>query len=355
MRRDANEFDPTLPALLVTYGNTSKKHRQLDGDVVVLGRAGSCDFTLLSPEVAPVHCLLVRVKDGWKLRDCSGRPGTRVNGKPVQETLLDDGDVIQIGAFSFQAHLPAVKAKGSPRAGLTPEKVARLERSRRRLAERALSLRRQLHKRTRVDETAFARLSAERSELEKQAEALRVKQRDFDLRMTRLELSERDLATDRATLEKEYRTLQDDMERHSIAVRLFREESKGREQELEGRRIAVQAEVHQLWQEWQQRKTVPVAQLVADPPEHSERGRELELRARELEHYARHLRRLRKQLEQAATPDQLVSELRELLAGTKKSRRDRKGRRETKAEKSDTQVNMENTAAAEARTPQLAR
>src|SRR5262245_54596685 len=106
MRRDSNEFDPSQPALLVTYGNTSRKHRYLDRDILVLGRATSCDFALLSPEVAPVHCIVVRVKDGWRVRDCSGRPGTRVNGRPVQEILLADGDVVQVGTFSFQAHLP---------------------------------------------------------------------------------------------------------------------------------------------------------------------------------------------------------------------------------------------------------
>ena len=52
MRRDSTEFDPSRPALLVMYGNTTKKHRYLDSDVIVLGRGGSCDLTLLSPEVA---------------------------------------------------------------------------------------------------------------------------------------------------------------------------------------------------------------------------------------------------------------------------------------------------------------
>src|SRR6476646_9202292 len=136
MRRDSTEFDPSRPALLVTYGNTAKKHRYLDSDVIVLGRAGSCDLTLLSPEVAPVHCVIVRVKEGWKVRDCSGRPGTRVNGKTVQEVRLDDGDTIQIGAFSFQAHLPAGRQSGEakPAPAPVPDRLPHLERSRRRLA-----------------------------------------------------------------------------------------------------------------------------------------------------------------------------------------------------------------------------
>src|SRR3954471_8256642 len=101
MHRDKDAIDPAQPALLVTYGNTTKKHRPLNSEMFVLGRSSVCDFSLVSPEVAPVHCVLVRVAGGWRLRDCSGRPGTRVNGKVVQETVLDDGDIIQIGAFSF--------------------------------------------------------------------------------------------------------------------------------------------------------------------------------------------------------------------------------------------------------------
>src|SRR5207249_9011542 len=132
--------------LRVTCGNTTKKHHYLDSDVSVLGRAGNCDLTLLSPEVAPVHCVIVRVKEGWKVRDCSGRPGTRVNGKVVQDIRLDDGDVIQIGAFSFQAHLPAGRQSGEAKPAPSSERLTHLERSRRRLAERALKLRKVLAK-----------------------------------------------------------------------------------------------------------------------------------------------------------------------------------------------------------------
>src|SRR5262249_23501213 len=157
---------------------------------------------LVSPEVAPVHCILVRVAEGWKLRDCSGRPGTRVNGRVVEETLLDDADVIQIGAFTFQAHLPA--GHGPAESAISPSRFERLQRSRQRFAERALSLRRKLGQRERAD----AVFSKKEGELALKAEAMRVRQRDYELRMTRLELSERDLTTDRSTLEKEYRALQ---------------------------------------------------------------------------------------------------------------------------------------------------
>src|ERR1700749_4703735 len=102
--------DPARPALIVTYGTTSHKYRALERDVVVVGRAPGCDVALASPEVAPVHCILARGPNGWRIRDCSGRGGTRGNGSPVGEGPLKPGDTLQIGAFSFEAHLPGGEA-----------------------------------------------------------------------------------------------------------------------------------------------------------------------------------------------------------------------------------------------------
>ncbi|MGH9677597.1 MAG: FHA domain-containing protein, partial [Candidatus Acidiferrum sp.] len=107
MRKDSDDqLDPNRPALIVTYGNTTRKYRPLDRDVIVLGRAPGCDLGLASPEVAPVHCVLVHGADGWKIRDCSGRAGTRVNGTAIVEGLLKHGDTLQVGTFSFEAYGP---------------------------------------------------------------------------------------------------------------------------------------------------------------------------------------------------------------------------------------------------------
>src|SRR5260370_39558664 len=100
---------------------------------------------LASPEIAPVHCLIVRGAQGWRIRDCGSRIGTRVNGKPVHEAELCDGDAIQIGPFSFQAHLPAHSARAAiPVAVATEAVMPRLQRSRRNLAQLALRVRRKL-------------------------------------------------------------------------------------------------------------------------------------------------------------------------------------------------------------------
>ncbi|MFM7151201.1 MAG: FHA domain-containing protein, partial [Gemmataceae bacterium] len=66
-------LDKDKPGLVVMYGNSKKKYRPLDRDILVLGRGASCDLGLVSPDVAPVHCVIVRQPQGWVLRDCSGR------------------------------------------------------------------------------------------------------------------------------------------------------------------------------------------------------------------------------------------------------------------------------------------
>jgi len=278
---------PNQPALVVTYGHTTRKCRPLDADILTLGRNATCDFSLVAPEVAPVHCILVRAAEGWRLRDCSGRPGTRVNGKVIQEVRLDDGDVIQVGAFSFEVHLPGQVAAAPP--PLPPSRVARLEKARRNLLHLALRLRKRLGDRALAVEAVDARLITQRAEVAQQVDVLKARQREFELRMTRLELSERDLATDRATLDREYRAFQDDVGRHAATVRLFEERVALKEKELEERQQAL-AEGQR-------------PALEAEPAEDGDRQRQLDQRSRELDHYAQHLRRLsRNAVEGSAAP-----------------------------------------------------
>jgi hypothetical protein len=179
MRKELDDrFDPTKPALIVLCGATKRKHLPLVGDVIVLGRGGGCDLGLVSPEVAPVHCLILRIAGNWRIKDCSGR-ATRVNGKSVQDEVLHNTDVIQIGTFSFEAHLPPGSAAPpvslSPAAravaaavGAVPAKGGhdRLQRSRKRLVELALSLRAQLRE-ARVAENDLARREHDLEEMER--------------------------------------------------------------------------------------------------------------------------------------------------------------------------------------------
>ena len=73
----------------------------LTGGRTVIGRSDQCDLALPSESVSRVHCVVELGRDGWRLFDRS-RHGTRLNGEPVNESLLADGDWLQIGTYHIR-------------------------------------------------------------------------------------------------------------------------------------------------------------------------------------------------------------------------------------------------------------
>src|SRR5690242_4156981 len=102
-RRDG--LPANQPALLPLHGNTDKKPRPLDRDVTTIGRARGSDLCLDANEISTVHCLVFRTPEGYRIRDCHSRTGTRVNGEKVRSGALHDGDVLNVGPFSFEVKI----------------------------------------------------------------------------------------------------------------------------------------------------------------------------------------------------------------------------------------------------------
>jgi diguanylate cyclase (GGDEF)-like protein len=69
---------------------------------LVIGRAPGCGFRLDDPGVSRQHCRIWRDGDGWRLRDLGSTNKTFVNGAPVDEVELRDGDRIGIGDTVFK-------------------------------------------------------------------------------------------------------------------------------------------------------------------------------------------------------------------------------------------------------------
>ena len=90
---------------------------QLTNGAVNLGTGPGSQITLIDPAAAPRHCQVQKSDKGYVVRDTSGTPGTLVNGKKIQEQLLREGDVIQIGSekfvFSERDAAPAAPAKAA--------------------------------------------------------------------------------------------------------------------------------------------------------------------------------------------------------------------------------------------------
>jgi predicted nucleic acid-binding Zn-ribbon protein len=269
-------MDPRQPALVVTYGHTPRKVRPLQRDLVVIGQGRGSDIGVVGPDIADAHCVVFRTAEGWRLRDCGSRAGTRLNGKAVGESVLCDGDVLQVGTFNFRVYLP----DNAPGA-VVGSRERQLQRSRRRLVQLALGLRRRLRR-----ERAAAGTGISQADLDQHIGFLRERLRQYEARVQQLQQAERELTTDRARLEEE-----------GIALRVRGEQT---ERALVQRRSAVEAELRRRREECEERcrelerlaaaPRAPAAPPTAGAPEEAHR---LDLRRRELDCYAHHLRRLR--------------------------------------------------------------
>jgi EAL domain-containing protein (putative c-di-GMP-specific phosphodiesterase class I) len=76
-----------------------------------IGRSETNDHTVYSSKVSNEHAVIVRVGDGYAIRDLSSTNGTFVNGSRITEQCLSDGDIIFLAHVEFcfrQQHVTAV-------------------------------------------------------------------------------------------------------------------------------------------------------------------------------------------------------------------------------------------------------
>ena len=66
-----------------------------------IGREFSNRLAIDDGMVAPQHCAVTRDAERWMLRDLGSQTGTFVNGLPVKERPLANGDQIAIGGSVF--------------------------------------------------------------------------------------------------------------------------------------------------------------------------------------------------------------------------------------------------------------
>jgi len=189
--------EQALPALVSMYGGVDKKHWPLKQDVVTLGRTKGCDIVLEAPDVSGLHCLVWAFQGGFQVRDCNSRAGTHLNGDRITEATLHDGDILQIGPFSFRLVLPAGQKKGAARRN---DRSRHLERSRRKLAQFALGHRKKLQS---LQQAMLGDSGPAQLDLNQKVSGFRRRYRDFEQRIRQLEEGERDLSKDRETFDKE--------------------------------------------------------------------------------------------------------------------------------------------------------
>jgi hypothetical protein len=69
---------------------------------VVIGRLSTCDIPLGDPQVSRRHAEVRRDAEGFSVVDLGSTNGTSVNGAPIRERRLTDGDELRIGSNTIR-------------------------------------------------------------------------------------------------------------------------------------------------------------------------------------------------------------------------------------------------------------
>jgi pSer/pThr/pTyr-binding forkhead associated (FHA) protein len=266
------------PALMLVAGNFDRKPRSLDRDVTTIGRARGSDLCLEANEISTLHCVIYRTPEGYRIRDCNSRCGTRINGEAIKSARLHHGDLINIGLFTFEFHLPAPLFANDGK--VDPVQVEHLKRSRRKLAQLALKKRKRL---------SHGAASAKEQEWANKGNVLKEKIRCYDQRLRELEDAEKELTDERHQLESE--------------AEKQRQRIQSAENQLTERLAQADEDIRQRWQQFQQR-------CQNEEFKANRRGTDIrepsQIQDQEIEQLRRHLRDIEEQL--ARQQEQLLCE-----------------------------------------------
>ena len=108
--------------VLLSSGGLVLRSVAIARERTTIGRRPYNDIALDDLTVSGEHAAIVRQGEQWTLRDLRSRNGTTVNGQPVTEHALADGDAIGIGVyllvFSGAAHAAADAPAAAPVDGV---------------------------------------------------------------------------------------------------------------------------------------------------------------------------------------------------------------------------------------------
>lgn len=74
---------------------------QVDKARFSIGRSSDSDILLDDITVSRNHAILERTEDSYSITDLGSLNGSYINGKRVENHILNDGDKIQIGKYIF--------------------------------------------------------------------------------------------------------------------------------------------------------------------------------------------------------------------------------------------------------------
>ena len=106
--------------LVLLKNDGSHKFFSLPSSVTVIGRRHSCDLCIPLMSVSKRHCQLNFDEGVLRIRDLGSRNGTYLNGKRIDEAVVQAGDSIKIGPLTF-----VLQIDGQPKDIAKPDLAAR--------------------------------------------------------------------------------------------------------------------------------------------------------------------------------------------------------------------------------------
>ncbi|HET8550760.1 MAG TPA: FHA domain-containing protein, partial [Bryobacteraceae bacterium] len=117
-----------MPSVVVKRGSQFLREAPMNLPIIGIGRDTANEICLpdASNQVSRFHAVLLAADEQqtrWFIRDLSSLAGVRVNGTPVYQRVLADGDVVEIGEFQLSIAL-AGAGTGMPRIRVVAGKPA---------------------------------------------------------------------------------------------------------------------------------------------------------------------------------------------------------------------------------------
>ena len=84
------------------YDFTKDRRYPLIGLRATLGRGTDNDIVISDPGTSRHHAEVVFNGDDWSVRDNNSTNGTFLNGEPVTQHILSNGDVVELGTTRLE-------------------------------------------------------------------------------------------------------------------------------------------------------------------------------------------------------------------------------------------------------------
>ncbi|MFA4947053.1 MAG: FHA domain-containing protein [Candidatus Krumholzibacteriia bacterium] len=98
------------PRLVVRLKGRPLKTYPFAGTEISVGRLPENDIVIDNLSVSRKHAVITSRNDGYVLRDLGSKNGTLLNGRPVSEANLSNGDVIVLGKYEILFQIPTLEA-----------------------------------------------------------------------------------------------------------------------------------------------------------------------------------------------------------------------------------------------------